>query len=285
MEDRSFAQRESESYVRSIFAQGLIDGAFEINPRSSKAIADLKPAQLSIARDLGIPIPCTLFSNDPVAIRSFVESSEERVIYKAHTPQTWRISKEQYVPALATQITFQDIQDEHALLAAPGIYQHYVEKAEELRITIMGKTVFQASVIGDEHTDWRANKQRKFRVPEMPLTDQEIQNCFQLMDRLKIVFGCFDFIRTPCGKLVFLEVNEMGQWLFIEQDLPELHMLDAFTQFIFSQDKFFDYKKTYRRKPLTFMDFIQSDRARNWCHDERLRHIEQTPFVSVESTT
>lgn len=55
-----------------------------------------------------------------------------------------------------------------------------------------------------------------------------------MMNELGIVFGCFDFIVTDDNQYVFLEVNEMGQFLWIEELLPELKMLDSFCNLLLS---------------------------------------------------
>jgi len=52
------------------------------------------------------------------------------------------------------------------------------------------------------------------------------------MKDLGIVFGCFDLIVTPAGDYVFLELNEAGAFLWIEEQLPELHLADAFCEFL-----------------------------------------------------
>ena len=52
------------------------------------------------------------------------------------------------------------------------------------------------------------------------------------MASLGLKFGCFDFIVTPDGEYVFLEVNEAGQFLWIEGHCPELKMLSEFCHFI-----------------------------------------------------
>src|SRR5947209_11946086 len=57
------------------------------------------------------------------------------------------------------------------------------------------------------------------------------EKCSSLLKELGLVFGCFDFIVTPAGDHIFLEVNEMGQFLFVE-DYSGLPLLDAFTEFL-----------------------------------------------------
>ncbi|RME33023.1 MAG: hypothetical protein D6794_12045, partial [Deltaproteobacteria bacterium] len=49
-------------------------------------------------------------------------------------------------------------------------------------------------------------------------------------------------IVTPGGEVVFLEVNEMGQWLWIEFRLPDVPLLDAFCRFLLSRDPEFVYR-------------------------------------------
>jgi glutathione synthase/RimK-type ligase-like ATP-grasp enzyme len=57
------------------------------------------------------------------------------------------------------------------------------------------------------------------------------EKCLELMRRLGIIFGCFDFIVTPDGRHVFLEVNPMGQWLWVEQ-MCGMPLLEAFCEFL-----------------------------------------------------
>ncbi len=39
------------------------------------------------------------------------------------------------------------------------------------------------------------------------------------MAELGLVFGAFDFIETPSGEYVFLEINPTGKWGMLERDL------------------------------------------------------------------
>jgi hypothetical protein len=55
--------------------------------------------------------------------------------------------------------------------------------------------------------------------------------CAALLDELGLVFGCFDFIVNPEGDYIFLEVNEMGQFLFVERSCG-IPLVDAFASFL-----------------------------------------------------
>jgi hypothetical protein len=99
---------------------------------------------------------------------------------------------------------------------------------------MIGRHPFGARVLSQEtregRLDWRKAydelKMEACEVPQ-PLADA----CIRLMDKLGIVFGCFDFVVTPRGQYVFLEVNEMGQFLFVER-WTGLPLLDAFSEFL-----------------------------------------------------
>ena len=64
------------------------------------------------------------------------------------------------------------------------------------------------------------------------------------MNHFGIVFGCFDFIVTPDGEYFFLEINEQGQFLWVEDANPSIKMLDTFTEFLIEQSSNFRGKKT-----------------------------------------
>jgi hypothetical protein len=122
-------------------------------------------------------------------------------------------------------------------------------------VTVLGREVVTARILSQEtkegRLDWR-RAYRELRMEEGALPAVERERCFALMERLGIVFGCFDFIVTPEGEHVFLEVNEMGQFLFVEE-YTGLPLLDAFCDFLIAADPGFTYRPEPR--PLRFADF------------------------------
>jgi glutathione synthase/RimK-type ligase-like ATP-grasp enzyme len=51
------------------------------------------------------------------------------------------------------------------------------------------------------------------------------------MDRLQIEYGALDFVVQPDGAWIFLEVNAMGQFLWIE-DLTGLNISDEIVEWL-----------------------------------------------------
>ncbi len=74
------------------------------------------------------------------------------------------------------------------------------------------------------------------------------------MEELGIVFGCFDLIVTPEGEYVFLEVNEMGQFLFVEH-WTGMPLLDAFCTFLSTGNV--DYSWNSKQVQVRYQDIQQ----------------------------
>ncbi len=94
-------------------------------------------------------------------------------------------------------------------------------KAYELRVTVIGQSVMAVRINSQahEHTkvDWRADQHLAGLYEPAVLPASVNALIFKIMARLGLVYGAFDFIVTPDGSYVFLEVNPGGQWLFLEE--------------------------------------------------------------------
>ena len=104
-------------------------------------------------------------------------------------------------------------------MAVSSIFQEYIEKAYELRVTCAGDQVFccridsQASAESSE--DFRFNARNlKHELIECPELETKLKAYLKEFD---INFGCFDIAVTPSGEFVFFECNPNGQWLWIEE--------------------------------------------------------------------
>jgi glutathione synthase/RimK-type ligase-like ATP-grasp enzyme len=230
--DRRFANFECSVFRRSFFSL-LAPGAFWVNPPDAITRAGRKPVQHQIAHDVGFTTPATIYTNDPEAIRSFIVRRGGRIVYKTFHGVSWCDGQTRWTP-YTSLITEDSLVEDDLLRAAPGIYQEIVEKAYELRITIMGEWVFSAKIDSQNtetgRLDWRKSyHELRMESCEIPL--EVSQRCREMLRRLGIVFACFDVIVTPAGQYVFLELNETGQFLFLER-FTGLPLLDAFSEFL-----------------------------------------------------
>lgn len=89
--------------------------------------------------------------------------------------------------------------------------------------------------------DWRAMQGANLDIQPYKLPTFIENKLHNLMDKLGIVFGSFDLIVTPDDDYIFLEVNEQGQFLWIEELNPDFKMLDIFINFIINKSKSFKW--------------------------------------------
>lgn len=234
--DLQVARRECNVFYNALWYL-ISPDAFWVNPLHARDRANAKPIQVLEALRAGLSVPPTLFSNDPEQIRRFIGEHEGTVIYKAFTPGQWR-TNDGVAFSFTSEVRLADLPDDDVLRLSPGIFQRKVTKARELRVTCMGHHVVAAALspLGGEKSqmDWRAAFSH-IKAERTTLPEDVRLHCIELMRRLGIVFGCFDFILTPENEYVFLEVNEMGQFLWLDALDSDFMLLDAFCEFLVSR--------------------------------------------------
>ena len=279
--DRDFAQDESEQHLGGFLATACRD-ALWVNPPAATGLDTNKPHQLQLARDIGFAVPATLVSNSPDRILAFFERHGGNIIYKSYRPQSWREGDDgpsTHVNHTAA-VTREDLRNRRALAMCPGIFQERIAKAFELRVTVMGDTFFCVRIdapesVEGEQLDWR-NDRRGMRLSPFPLPGEIRAKCRAYMSRFGIVFGCFDFIISPSSEWFFLEVNPMGQFLWKEERVPELPLLDAMCAFLISADP--DFSWAPPPAPLAFADY------RAWKAAARPRRADADGLPRVAKT-
>lgn len=207
---RRFAHEESYDAIMGTFSS--LD-TFWVNDPVSERVAHHKVFQLRVAQDIGLPIPRTLITNDPVQVRTFVEElGPERSVYK-----TFSATKEEWRETRILRPGELDLLD--SVRYAPVIFQEYIPLDIDLRVTIIGDEIVAAAIHsreGDYDVDYRVDLER-VRVEPVNLPET-VERCLHgFMRRLGLVYGAIDMRRTPDGSYVFLEVNPSGEFLFIEE--------------------------------------------------------------------
>jgi glutathione synthase/RimK-type ligase-like ATP-grasp enzyme len=183
------------------------------NPPGPDEIAGRKAWQLRVASEIGLTVPRTLITSDPIAARTFIEGrGDGRTIFKTFsaTHQVWRETR------LVREAEMEMLD---AVRVAPVIFQEYIEAEADLRVTVVGDRIFPAA-IDARATDYPVDFRMSLGQASTTATDlpaDVVARLRALMDRLGLVYGAIDLRRTPAGDHVFLEVNTAGEFLFIEQ--------------------------------------------------------------------
>jgi glutathione synthase/RimK-type ligase-like ATP-grasp enzyme len=190
----------------------LMDAAW-MNPPVRDEVAGRKLRQLQLARELGLAIPRTLVTSDPDEARRFVDRGDgAQTIFKTFscTHQIWRETR---LVGAAERGALD------AVRLAPVIFQEYVPAEADIRVTAVGGRLF-AAAIHSAATDYPVDFRMSLGQAEVEPTTLPADvtgRLLALMQRLGIVYGAFDFRRTPEGEHVFLEVNTAGEFLFVEE--------------------------------------------------------------------
>jgi len=259
--DRTVAIRESRVFCDA--APALLAGAARwVNPEGAARAAELKPLQLCAALKAGLVIPDTICSNDPDEVRRFARKHGGRIIWKPFRPAVWKGRGKRY-SAYTALIDEALLANDFAIAAAPAIYQPFIDRRYELRVTIMGSACIAAKLTFEAASGPLVDARVAYTIAtavEVELPAAIRNACLRLMEELGLVFGCLDLIATGDDEILFLEVNPMGQFLWVERRNPEIPLLSLFTEFIASGRP--DFQRTRRRDGVSMAAYWQTERAR-----------------------
>ncbi|WP_378742845.1 hypothetical protein [Nocardia brasiliensis] len=183
--------------------------------------------QLRTAARLGFNVPKTVYTNDPTTARAFIANNEGGVIYKPVGDGALFERAGRWDPGTVVGEIYASLLDKSTVeagisrfSACPVLFQEYIEKDVELRVTVVGRSVFAAELHSQSHqeasVDWRRGDVLtiEHRVHELPIAVR--QKCVSLVEELDLEFGAIDMIKCRDGRYVFLEINPNGQYLWIE---------------------------------------------------------------------
>lgn len=282
--DQPAIQRESYEQVRStIFTTS--HGAIAINDPSAQYAADRKAFQVRTASMVGFAVPPTLFSNNYADILEF-HREHGPLIAKPHQQYAWVTSG-----GTLSHLTFEMPEPTESLRKSiehcPLIIQKKVERAFEVRLVMMGNTITAAKMTDlsdDGILDSRkamCSGAMEFSLIDPPREVAEL--CGKYMAALGLRMGMFDFIIDANGVWYFLECNEQGQFLFVEQALPEAALLDKFCRWLLELAGADSYSLD-RQPRLALRAFEQSDRAAELrVEQEKHKRVPDPPQVIRET--
>jgi glutathione synthase/RimK-type ligase-like ATP-grasp enzyme len=125
----------------------------------------------------------------------------------------------------------EDLADLSGLSLCPATFQEAIPKALELRATVVGDRVMTASIDSQSSEraadDWRRDGLRMIQDWQPYELPREVEEkLLRLMDYFVLNYGAIDLIVTPDGRHVFLEVNPVGEFFWLERH-PGLPVSEA----------------------------------------------------------
>ncbi|MEU3186917.1 ATP-grasp ribosomal peptide maturase [Streptomyces sp. NPDC006923] len=212
--ERRFAAAQARAGLGGVLS--ALDCRWVSHP-ASMSRAEYKPIQLAAARESGLTIPPTLITNHTDAVREFASDIDGPLICKPVASPVF-IENDELKVVYTRRLTVRDLDDLRGVDTTAHLFQAWIDKAHEVRLTVAGDRLLAAEIhagSGKAHVDWRSDyRSLTYRATETP---PDIEAAVRrLMARLRLRFGALDFIVSPSGEWTFLEVNPCGQWDWIQ---------------------------------------------------------------------
>jgi hypothetical protein len=231
---RDYLKEECKTYLNDVW--NALDCLYLPAPPSVIRRAELKASQLKVAGTLGFELPPTLFTNSTEEFLEIYRQHGGNIVSKLPSATFQRFGGSTFV-RYTQVVSKRDVGYAAALRYCPVIFQAYVPKRVELRITVVGKQVFAAEIHSQQanHTrhDWRRYDHDKTLYLPHQLPYSMEQRCVDLVEQLGLCYGAIDMVVTPDGRYIFLEINPNGQYLWI-QEATGLPISDAICDLLMS---------------------------------------------------
>lgn len=211
-----------------------------VNKFSASNLINNKAVQLRLANEAGLKTPRTLMSNAPPAVRAFFDEHPDDLVCKPFASHIWQQQDSGDISVTGTFSLSREqlpVEDE-VFTYAPAIYQQKVVKQFDVRTVLMGKNVYSFALRTPGNAlDWRLDgAMRKIEVELISTPAAVKDGLLRFARRGGICFGSADFAVDCHGEWWFLEINEQGQFLWLDQLVPQAALLQKFCAFLTAAD-------------------------------------------------
>ncbi|MDF5737759.1 MULTISPECIES: MvdD family ATP-grasp ribosomal peptide maturase [unclassified Nostoc] len=226
--------RQASIQESRVTIQGMIASiqGFHLDPLPNIRRAENKQLQLQVARKIGLDTPRTLTTNNPQAVKQFAQECELGMITKMLSSFAIYDEQGREKVVFTNPISSEDLDNLDGLRFCPMTFQEKIPKAVELRTIIVGSNVFTAAVdsqaLDKARYDWRRQGIALLDAWELYSLPQDVEEkLLKLMVEFGLNYGAIDIILTPDGRHIFLEINPVGEFFWLERcpGLPISHAI------------------------------------------------------------
>ena len=219
---RHSANEQLSRSHRSAFMRSFMvfDSCLWINNPAATYKAEHKAVQLITAKAIGFEVPRTVITNHASGIRAAAQGDTTVAIKGLDTVLVRQDEVETFGYTSLLETAFAE---QAHLASAPLIAQQALTNKLDLRVTVVGDTVFCSSVQQKGYPikgDWRLVKScAEFRPFDLP--QDIVTKCIRLTKSLGLTFGAID-LALQDGSYYFLEINPTGEWAWLvdQSNLP-----------------------------------------------------------------
>ncbi|MBB3118352.1 ATP-grasp domain-containing protein [Pseudoduganella violacea] len=231
-QERAYAKMETEHALFGLLY--TLDCYWMSHPVALRG-AMWKGEQLQRAMTMGFRVPASIVTNSPERVRAFKESVQGDLVFKClSSPMLGAeavADEDRIATGLATTIVTDEMMESlDAVSEVACHFQEYIHKQYELRVTIIAGRIFAAKLHSQDDPRTAVDSRDMsaeilYEATELP--DEVKERCLVFVQSYGLNYSALDLIVTPEGEYVFLENNPSGQFLYVEQLIPEFKMLDA----------------------------------------------------------
>ncbi|HEY1938626.1 MAG TPA: hypothetical protein VGJ33_11885 [Candidatus Angelobacter sp.] len=207
-----------------------------VNPYSALRMVRNKAVQLRVARKSGLKVPETLFSNSPVAVRKFFDRHPSDAICKAFAAHVWQQQGSTDISVTETFCLDREElpEDDEIFTYAPAIYQQMIRKQFDVRMVLMGERVYSFALRTTANSlDWRHDAALRNVAVERIATPAAVESgILRFAAAAGVCTGSLDLAVDRNGEWCFLEINEQGQFLWLDDLCPQSQLLEKFCAFL-----------------------------------------------------
>jgi glutathione synthase/RimK-type ligase-like ATP-grasp enzyme len=191
-----------------------------INPMFATHIAERKLFQLFQANKFGIETPSSLLTNNSITADKFLKSHKKSIIKPISNGLQVLENKFYSIYTSDIHKDFFSNYDNTNLFETPVLLQERIENENDIRVVIINEKVFAVEITKDDKSevDWRKPEIEK-SYKQIKLPDDLSDKLVKLNKSFNLIYSAIDLIKKPNGKFVFLEINPVGEWVWLESEL------------------------------------------------------------------
>lgn len=224
----SFDSSPESKYALDEWAEAL-EGFLSHIPRpkwmnhpAANSSASHKLEQLTTAHSIGCHVPPTLVTQDEKRLREFFGECNQRVVVKPMASGYIERAAEDADSLIYTnRVTVENLGDLSDLTHCPTLFQKFIEKSSDVRITVVDAECHAVEIIarepdGSQRCDVRRNNMAdvEYRAASLP---PAVEACvYRLTRHYGLRFAAIDMVVGIDDEWYFLEINPNGQWAWLD---------------------------------------------------------------------
>jgi Prokaryotic glutathione synthetase, ATP-grasp domain len=194
-----------------------------MNYPAHNVAASHKIEQLTTARALGLTAPATLMTQDADELCAFYAEQDGKVVAKPMASGYVKSAKGEVCSLVYTNrvrpLHLQNLSD---VSACPTLFQQYIEKQHDVRITIVDGYVHAVALIarepdGRQRCDVRRNNMADVSYRTVSVPSEVERGLTALAAYYSLRFAAIDMAVGKDGNWYFFEVNPNGQWAWLDE--------------------------------------------------------------------